>query len=126
MSEHALEAGRSYLAGAFEHLGWAIEIADGGVRDDASVLTCSCPSKCREPSRPRPITVTGPVSRYCWPSISMMGWPPAPLPAAVAGQPLTLVVGLYDPAGGARAVAVDDSGARQPDDAVRLGEVPAP
>ncbi|MCA9518755.1 MAG: hypothetical protein KC635_27660, partial [Myxococcales bacterium] len=26
--------------------------------DDASVLTCSCPSKCREPSRPRPITVT--------------------------------------------------------------------
>ncbi|MCA9545739.1 MAG: hypothetical protein KC613_15145 [Myxococcales bacterium] len=39
MSEHALEAGRSYLAGAFEHLGWAIEIADGGVRDDASVLT---------------------------------------------------------------------------------------
>ncbi|MEZ4557664.1 MAG: phospholipid carrier-dependent glycosyltransferase [Caldilineaceae bacterium] len=48
------------------------------------------------------------------------------LPPVAAEQPLTLAVGLYDPAGGARAVAVDDAGARQPDDAVRLGEVPAP
>lgn len=48
------------------------------------------------------------------------------LPAARATQPLTPVVGLYDPADGRRAVAVDDAGTRQPDDAARLGEVPAP
>lgn len=39
MSEHAIEAGRDYLAGALGHLGWAIEIATGDAQGEASVLT---------------------------------------------------------------------------------------